>query len=237
MGRSLLVTAMAAVILAGVFFFVTGGSGGQLTEITSQLQLEVLEVEKLVSTTDKNRNGVPDTEDILAGARREISLKPVYKDAYYLGGYPPPDEGVCTDVIWRALAYAGYDIKALVDRDIRENLRLYPRVGGQPDPNIDFRRVKNLVVFFSRHAQSLTTEVIPGDKDNLVLWQGGDIVVFGDPTEHIAIVSDRRGRDGVPLIIHNAGPVPREDNWLLKWPSPITHHFRFPPVLDENIQN
>ena len=31
----------------------------------------------------------------------------------------------------------------------------------QPDPNIDFRRVDTLQVFFERHAQSLTTR--PGD--------------------------------------------------------------------------
>ncbi|HWQ76930.1 MAG TPA: DUF1287 domain-containing protein [Syntrophomonas sp.] len=59
-----------------------------------------------------------------------------------------------------------------------------------------------------------------------------DIVVFGAPLEHIAIVSDRRGRDGVPLLIHNAGPRAAEGHYLLNWSSPITYHFRY--ILYEN---
>ena len=154
--------------------------------------------------------------------------KPRYKSAYYDGGYPPPDEGVCTDVIWRAFLNAGYNLKDMIDKDIRENTSDYPRVNGAPDPNIDFRRVKNLVPFFKKFATSLTTEIIPGVAENLKEWQGGDIVVFGEPVEHIAIVSDKRRNDGVPLIIHNAGPYTLENDMIQNWPSPITHHFRFP---------
>jgi hypothetical protein len=29
-------------------------------------------------------------------------------------------------------------------------------------------------------------------------------------------------------LIHNGGPYPSEEDRLLKWPSRITHHFRFP---------
>jgi uncharacterized protein YijF (DUF1287 family) len=102
-------------------------------------------------------------------------------------------------------------------------------VEGKPDPNIDFRRVPNLLVYFKRHAQDLTREIIPRDVANLSEWQPGDIVTFAAPHEHIAIISDKRRPDGVPYILHNAGPIPTESDQLASWPSPITGHFRFPP--------
>jgi len=187
-----------------------------------------IEIPRLEFDVDKDGDGINDLDDIIEGARKDMENRPKYKSVYYDGGYPPPDEGVCTDVIWRALLNAGYNLKDMIDEDIRENTSDYPRVNGTPDPNIDFRRVKNLVVFFEKYATSLTTEIIPGDAENLGEWQGGDIVVFGDPVEHIAIVSDKRRKDGVPLIIHNAGPYTLENDMILNWPSPITHHFRFP---------
>jgi uncharacterized protein YijF (DUF1287 family) len=116
----------------------------------------------------------------------------------------------------------------MIDKDIRDNLSLYPRVAGKPEPNIDFRRVPNLIVFLRRHATELTREVRPGDQENLYLWQAGDIVTFDYPFEHIAIIADKRRPDGVPYILHNAGPVARETDQLLSWPSKISGHFRFP---------
>ncbi len=124
--------------------------------------------------------------------------KPVYDGSYHAGGYPPEDIGVCTDVVWRAFKHAGYNLKEMVDQDIQRNTELYPRVGGRPEPNIDFRRVPNLKVFFERHAISLTL-----DHTDIEEWQPGDIVTYGD--KHIGIISDRRNRDGVPYIIHNGG--------------------------------
>jgi len=88
----------------------------------------------------------------------------------------------------------------LVDKDIRENLSQYPRLGGKPYPNIDFRRVPNLIVFFRRRGLELTKEVRPGDVDNLNLWQAGDIVTYDYPHEHIAIISNNRRSDGVPYF-------------------------------------
>lgn len=38
--------------------------------------------------------------------------------------------------------------RRFIDADIAENTGLYPRAQGTPDPNIDFRRVPNLRVFF-----------------------------------------------------------------------------------------
>jgi uncharacterized protein YijF (DUF1287 family) len=156
----------------------------------------------------------------------------IYDSSYYQGGYPPEGKGACTDVVWRAFSHAGIDLKQMVDSDIRQNPQCYAFTGAHPDPDIDFRRVSNLQIFFQRHSQQLDTDIVPEDVDNLSKWQAGDIVVFGAPLEHIAIVSDRRGRDGVPLLIHNAGPRAAEGHYLLNWSSPITYHFRY--ILYEN---
>lgn len=177
---------------------------------------------------DKDGDGLDDLRDILAGAKAEVKRKPHYFSAYYQGGYPPENEGVCTDVVGRALRDAGYDLRMLVDKDIRDNLTKYPSVEGRPDLNIDFRRVANLIVYFRRNAQELTLEVIPGNVENLQSWQAGDIVTFGHPNEHIVVLSDKRRKDGVPYILHNAGPTTSETDQLLSWRSPITGHFRFP---------
>lgn len=178
--------------------------------------------------SDKDNDGVNDLKDIVNGARAEVIRKPQYRSAYYQGGVPPEDEGVCTDVVWRAMRDAGYDLKALVDKDIRGNLSKYPRIAGSPDPNIDFRRVPNLIVYFRKYGTELTKEIKPSDLENLYQWQAGDIVTYDYPHEHIAIVSDKRRKDGVPYILHNAGPIASETDQLISWPSKITGHFRFP---------
>lgn len=187
-------------------------------------------IDRIDCPVDTDADSVNDLDEILAGARADAANKPHYRSAYYQGGYPPDDEGVCTDVIWRALKPAGFGLKDLVDADIKANLLDYPRVLGKPDPNIDFRRVGNLVVFFRKYATQLTTKVEPGNVGSLAEWQGGDIVVFGNALryDHIAIVSDKRRDDGVPLLIHNYGTYTREDDMLLVWPTEIAYHFRFP---------
>ncbi|MBP1744708.1 MAG: hypothetical protein H6Q58_1686 [Firmicutes bacterium] len=170
------------------------------------------------SSKDQNKNGVDDYTDILLGARADAENRPVYRSAYYQGGYPPEVEGVCTDVVWRAFRNAGYNLKDMVDADIAENTASYPRVNGSPDPNIDFRRVPNLKVFFERNAVSLTL-----DTSKIEEWQPGDIVTYGE--SHIAIVSDRRNKDGKPYIIHNLGQYNREEDALTS--KVISGHFRF----------
>ncbi len=176
-------------------------------------------IETVKSSVDYNQNGVDDYTDILLGARADAQNKPKYDGRYWAGGYPPDDIGVCTDVVWRAFKNAGYSLKDMVDRDIKAHIEDYPRVGKTRDSNIDFRRVPNLRVFFTKYAVSLTL-----DPNEIEQWQPGDIVTYAD--SHIAIVSDKRNRDGVPFIIHNSGqPLREEDALVLS--TPISGHFRF----------
>ena len=193
-------------------------------------------IPKLVIDIDNDEDGIKDLQDMINGARIEAVNETIYEDGYYNGGYPPEGIGVCTDVIWRAFKEAGYDLKSMVDEDIKDNPSDYPRVGGKPEPNIDFRRVKNLTPFFKKYAKNLTIKVKPNDKDNLTKWQGGDIVVFDSPNSHIAIISDKRNDEGIPYIIHNAPPYAKEEDMLLDWHNyytPIIYHFRFPKVEKE----
>lgn len=148
------------------------------------------------SCVDRDDDGVDDQTDILNGALAYVSTHPKYKSRYYETGYPDDGYGVCTDVVAYALKNAGYDLQALVDTDIREHPEEYGITA--PDKNIDFRRVRNLKVFFSRNTVKLTTNVSETEQ-----WQGGDIVIF---ERHIGIVSDRRNKNGVPYVIHHNDP-------------------------------
>jgi uncharacterized protein len=175
---------------------------------------------------DRNQNGIADPIDVVQSARKEVEQRTKYESNYYSGGFPPDNEGVCTDVIWRGLLGADIPLKELMDVDISRNTDLYSRVAGKPDPNIDFRRVPNQNVYFQRFADALTTELIPGDVENLKEWQPGDIVVFLDGYHHIGIVSDKRAKDGTPYLIHNNPPFAAEVK-LTSFSTPIAAHYRW----------
>lgn len=108
-------------------------------------------IPQLHSSEDRDDDGVDDQLDILNGALAYVSTHPKYKSRYYENGYPDDNYGVCTDVVAYALKYAGYDLQVLVDADIRVHPQDY--MVAEPDANIDFRRVRNLNIFF--HTQQL----------------------------------------------------------------------------------
>ena len=170
------------------------------------------------SSLDKDGDGIDDQVDILEGAIAYVNTHPKYKSAYYAGGYPNDGYGVCTDVVAYALKVAGYDLMELVSADIAMHADVYDIEVA--DKNIDFRRVKNLYVFFNLNAESLTTDI----KD-IKSWQGGDIVIFKN---HIAIVSDRRNLDGIPYVIHHANPFQKSyEEDILEKHDDIRGHYRW----------
>jgi uncharacterized protein YijF (DUF1287 family) len=131
-----------------------------------------------------------------------------YYPGYYRIAYPngdlPEDKGVCTDVIIRAYRKLGIDLQKEVHEDIKANFSSYPGYWGltKPDPNIDHRRVPNLMKFFTRNGKvqpisDNPADYLPGD---LVCWDlGGGIT-------HIGIVVDLKSSDGLRnLITHNIG--------------------------------
>ena len=176
-----------------------------------------LHIKTIKSKLDYDHDGIDDYTDMMLGARTYIRTKPHYKSGYYQGGYPPKGVGVCTDVIWEAFKSAGYSLKDMVDQDIADHPEAYKSTIQKPDPNIDFRRVKNLKIFFDRNAISLTL-----DTHDVSAWQPGDIVVYAQ--SHIAMISDKRNQSGRPYIIHNAGRPCEVDD--LNW-GQIVGHYRW----------
>ena len=157
---------------------------------------EYFGIEPFISSIDKDQDGIDDQSDILNHAYDYIETKPKYESKYYEGGYPNDEYGVCTDLVAIALKNAGYDLMELVNLDILNHPDDYDIE--IVDKNIDFRRVRNLMVYFKNHAISLTTDINDIDE-----WHGGDIVIF---KEHIGILSSKRNYKGIPLLIHHGNP-------------------------------
>lgn len=178
---------------------------------------EDFNISNYISNVDKDGDGIDDQSDILQNVREYISTKPKYKSKYYDAGYPDDEYGVCTDVIAFGLLGAGYDLMELVNEDIVNHPLDYDITN--VDKNIDYRRVRNLKIYFDRKAISLTTDV-----NEIEQWQGGDIVVF---EKHIGIISDKRNKKGIPYVIHHANPYQlnyEED--ILEHRDDIVGHYR-----------
>ncbi len=183
---------------------------------------------------DRDQDGIPDGPDILLGAKKTVKNGDLYKNSYlvlsYPGGDVPRTEGVCTDVVIRALRNAGYDLQSLVADDIKNRPRSYPMVK-TPDPNIDHRRVRTLLPYFEHAFTKLVTQKGETYEDFLP----GDVVFMntmgdGQP-EHMGIVSDTRGRSGAPLLINNWNEGTRTAEMDLLTKVPITHRFRISTPL------
>ncbi len=110
----------------------------------------------------------------------------------------------------------------MLHEDIKENQDRYLHVIRKVDSYIDFRRVKSLRLFFEEYSIFLETELI-----NTEQWQPGEIVIFGPNDQHIGMLSDRRNKEGFPLVFHNAGQRNREEDYLKRQSDKITGHFRF----------
>jgi len=170
-------------------------------------------------------------EVVIVEAARERTFADVrYDGAYvslkYPGGDVSPDTGVCTDVIIRTYRNAfGFDFQKAVHEDMRGNFSKYPKNWGltRPDKNIDHRRVPNLEAYLKRRGAAVPITDNPDD------YKPGDIVSWrlGGSLPHIGIVSDRKSEYGTPLIIHNIGAGPVEDDLLFN--TDINGHFRYVP--------
>jgi len=157
---------------------------------------------------------------------RAVTYDSAWVEIPYPNGDLSPDRGVCTDVVIRALRADGIDLQRLVHEDIHRRPTAFPTVA-RPDRNIDHRRASPMLAYLRAHATSLPTTF---DDKALPTWQPGDIIVWSfhacpscNP-DHVGIVSDRKGPRGVPLVLHNIGPTPSEDDRLDAWT--VLGHFR-----------
>lgn len=172
----------------------------------------------------------PPSPPLVVAARRQVGVTRLYDPAYvelaYPGGDVSAERGVCTDVVVRALRAQGVDLQKLIHEDMRAHFTDYPQSWGLngPNRNIDHRRVPNQMRWFEREGWS---RPITANADG---YAGGDVVSWklaGSGLLHIGIVSDRKTRDGTPLVIHNIGNGTREDDLLFR--HTIIGHYR--PVL------
>ena len=159
---------------------------------------------------------------IVAGALVQVREGAAYTTGYVRLAYPngdlPRSQGVCTDVVVRALRAAGYDLQRLVHEDMRIRFATYPRREARPDANIDHRRCPNQAWFFRRHGRTL-----PLDRG----WQPGDIVYWKLPNglDHTGVLSDRLNARGLPYVVHNISRCAEEDV-LTAWK--VVGHYRYP---------
>lgn len=178
-----------------------------------------------LSETDYDNDGIDDYTDILNGEKKEAEKNPKYVSKYYANGYPPDGEGVCTDVVWRSLKEAGYDLKSMISADIRQEEKSKKDTYGIEiiDDNIDFRRVDNQETFFIRYLPSLSTDIY-----EIGEFQPGDLVTF-DYSDHIAMISDKYNKNGVPFVIQNRDETQKEkeEDRLEITDMEVTGHYRF----------
>jgi hypothetical protein len=183
---------------------------------------------------DRDDDGLPDPLDVLLGATKTALNADAYTEGYvsmsYPGGDVPRTEGVCTDVVVRALRNAGLDLQRALHEDIARAPRAYPMIKGKGDPSIDQRRVATILPYFKRHLEAHT----PAQDDPDDPYRPGD-VVFMDTfpsrpgPDHIGILSNHVDDQGLPLVINNwtDGTVTAEMDLLTF--VPVTHRFRLVP--------
>ena len=170
-----------------------------------------------------------EVETFLAAAKDQIEKTLVYDPQYtvlaYPGGDVPIERGVCSDVIIRAFRSVSFDLQMAVHEDMQRAWSAYPKLWGlrKPDPNIDHRRVPNLMTFLKRRGKNLPVSKTAAD------YLPGDLVTCTVPPHlpHIMIVSDQISPLDPTrrLIIHNIGQGARAEDRLFEFP--ITGHYRW----------
>ncbi len=168
-------------------------------------------------------------QTVIDAAMSQIGRTTLYDPTYvalaYPGGDVPMVRGVCTDVIIRAYRAIGVDLQVAVYQDMRRAFSAYPSSGRSvPDPNIDHRRVKNLLVFFSRAGAAApksldAADYLPGD---IVMWDVSGLAHTGLVVTATAPGSDRH------MMVHNIGDGAQLEDILFEFP--ITGHFRYLPA-------
>ncbi|MGB2628692.1 MAG: DUF1287 domain-containing protein [Candidatus Acidiferrum sp.] len=155
-----------------------------------------------------------------------VRYDPAYVRIPYPYGDVPADTGVCSDEVIRSYRALEIDLQKEVHEDMLVNFANYPNQSrwmlSRPDPNIDHRRIPNLMVFFARKGVRLpiTTQAADYAPGDLVTWD------LGGGVPHSGIVVDLKSlATGRYMIVHNIGQGPRSEDVLFNWK--ITGHFRY----------
>jgi uncharacterized protein YijF (DUF1287 family) len=185
---------------------------------------------------DHDHDGIPDPLDILIGAKKTVLNADAYTEQAqgyiklkYPGGDVDRSMGVCTDVVIRAVRNAGVDLQKELHEDILRRRSAFPMIRRAPDASIDQRRVGTLLPYFKKHWESHTPELDDPDDP----YRPGDIILMDtfpsrSGPDHIGIISDTIGENGLPLVINNwtTGTVTSEMDLLTF--VPVLYRFRLP---------
>jgi uncharacterized protein YijF (DUF1287 family) len=201
----------------------------------------LIDMDNIPITGDADDDGINDQKDIMLGAKEQLK-EPARtirveegENNYFKDGDPPGEIAISADIIARAFREAGFSLRDLVYEDISNNFNRYPikEIWGRSfcDPNIDYRRIQNLEVFFERNARDMGVFFNALDESNLNLWFPGDLVFFDMNrdgfSDNAGIISDNTTREGVPKIIYNyIDPGYTVEKDILKVEI-ITGHYRF----------
>jgi uncharacterized protein len=186
------------------------------------------QTDRLPAPTETIAVSSPKIQQLLTNAQTQTQKTNSYDPAYVAIAYPNGDvaieTGVCTDVVIRGFRGAGVDLQQVVHEDMLKHFSEYPQEWGlsNPDPNIDHRRVPNLMRYFERQGKALpvtrnAADYLPGD---VVTWD------LGEGNWHTGLVSNLKSRlTGRSLIIHNVGVGASQQDVLFAWP--ILGHYRY----------
>jgi uncharacterized protein YijF (DUF1287 family) len=177
-----------------------------------------------------------------AAAEERARHRVVYDGTGYPLAYPmgdvPPNKGTCTDEVVRAFRLLNIDLQQMVHEDMLRNFAVYPTKFNlkAPDPNIDHRRVWNLLTFFNRNAEALPITDVGKD------YKPGDVIIWDldNYQLHIGMVTRKWSKKHKrPLIMHNISSGPHIEDKLFEYK--ILGHFRYegglkpepPPVVPD----
>ena len=161
---------------------------------------------------DYDHDGIPNGLDIQLGMQKVIRNHASYLDEYVSIPYPMGDvdrrQGVCTDVLVRTFRNAGIDLQRLIYEDMKSAPLAYGLTKGQkPNPSIDHRRVRRLIVYFKRHYRSLPTTFNPKTRGKNA-WLPGDILFMSLQSKkgrpgHVGLVSPYTLFSTYPMVTNN----------------------------------
>lgn len=162
--------------------------------------------------------------NLLEQTQQTTSYDPAYTALTYPNGDVPLGRGVCADVVVRALRAGGLDLQQAVHEDMQRHFAAYPQKWGarKSDPNIDHRRVANLMKWFERKGKALPPSLKAED------YRAGDIVAWelDNGLLHIGVVSNVTVEGSTRLtLVHNINAGAKLADVLFAWK--IIGHYRY----------
>ena len=162
-------------------------------------------------------DSIPNLEKAAYHAELQTKHNTVYDGSWVKIGYPGGDpgyqQGVCTDVVIRALRCIDIDLQELIHEDMKLRLSDYNKRYRTKtiDKNIDHRRTQNIQTYLTGLGAKIPTngKYKPGD---ILFW---DQIGAG----HTGIVSNIRiAGTNEYLVVHNTGAGPQAEDFAGSYP-------------------